>query len=224
MRLIASVIIALSLFTIAKTNQNEEAEEDEDKNKSFYIEDGKFKEYTPSSTFIEKHRDNVEEQRKKDLQDRKDRLAKVAKWEEQDRKAKLKREKELAKKQKQEEQSKEVASKEVKEVKVEQETSRGSKGRSLGTFEATFYCGCKICNGKWVGSPTASGVMPQAGRTIAVDPNVIPLGSTVLVNGKQYTAEDTGSAIKGNIIDIFVGSHSEALSKGRQRVSVRIVD
>lgn len=94
------------------------------------------------------------------------------------------------------------------------------KGKLIGTFEATHYCGCEICNGKWVGSPTASGKMPQVGRTIAVDTNVIPLGTTVLADGKEYVAEDTGSSVKGNIIDIFVGSHSEALKKGRKKVKV----
>lgn len=96
----------------------------------------------------------------------------------------------------------------------------GSRGSLIGTFEATAYCNCSICCGKYAGGKTASGTMPQVGHTIAVDPNVIPLGSTVEVNGVSYVAEDTGSAVKGNIIDIYHGSHSEALSFGRQSVEV----
>ena len=52
--------------------------------------------------------------------------------------------------------------------------------------------------------------MPKVGRTIAVDPDVIPLGSVVLIDGKEYIAEDTGGAIKGNIIDMFVGTEAES--------------
>ena len=43
--------------------------------------------------------------------------------------------------------------------------------------------------------------MPQEGRTIAVDPSVIPLGTEVMFNGEIYIAEDIGGAIKGNVIE-----------------------
>ncbi len=86
--------------------------------------------------------------------------------------------------------------------------------RSLGKFRLTAYCNCSKCCGKWSGGPTASGKMPQAGRTIATDPKVIPLGTKVIIDGKTYTAEDTGSAIKGKRIDIYYNSHSEALNHG----------
>ena len=80
-----------------------------------------------------------------------------------------------------------------------------------GTFTLTAYCNCQKCCGKWAGGPTASGLMPEAGRTIAVDPDVIPLGTRVYIDGLGYfTAEDTGSAINGNRIDVYMGSHSEA--------------
>lgn len=85
--------------------------------------------------------------------------------------------------------------------------------QSIGTFRISHYCPCYYCCGAW-GNATASGVMPTVGRTIAVDPRVIPLGSRVVINGNVYVAEDTGSAIKGNKIDIFVGSHSIALRNG----------
>jgi len=65
--------------------------------------------------------------------------------------------------------------------------------------------------------------MPQAGRTIAVDPKVIPLGSQVKINGNIYTAEDTGSAIKGKKIDIYYNSHSEALNWGRRSIEVYVL-
>jgi 3D (Asp-Asp-Asp) domain-containing protein len=61
---------------------------------------------------------------------------------------------------------------------------------------------------------TASGARAEAGKTIAVDPDVIPLGSTVIINDQEYVAQDTGGAIQGNRIDIYCGSHEEALQLG----------
>ena len=62
---------------------------------------------------------------------------------------------------------------------------------------------------------TFSGKKATEGRTIAVDPKVIPLGTTVYIEGIGYrTAEDTGSAIKGNRIDVFMNDVKEALKFG----------
>lgn len=81
----------------------------------------------------------------------------------------------------------------------------------LGTFTLTAYCNCRKCCGKWAGGSTASGAMPEAGRTIAVDKSVIPLGTQVYIEGFGYfTAEDTGSAIVGARIDVYMDSNEEA--------------
>lgn len=96
-------------------------------------------------------------------------------------------------------------------------------GTSLGQFKITAYCNCSKCCGKWAGGPTASGAMPKAGRTIAVDPKVIPLGSKVIIDGHTYIAEDTGGAIKGNKIDLYCSSHAEALSWGVKYKNVSII-
>lgn len=93
----------------------------------------------------------------------------------------------------------------------------GSQGELIGNFEITGYCPCRICCGKWSGGNTASGTKPTAGRTIAVDPNVIPLGTKVYFNNHTYIAEDTGGAIKGNRIDLFFNTHQEALMWGRKK-------
>lgn len=53
---------------------------------------------------------------------------------------------------------------------------------------------------------TSTGAIAEEGRTIAVDPTIIPYGSIVKINGNEYLAEDCGGAIKGNKIDIFVDS------------------
>lgn len=83
-----------------------------------------------------------------------------------------------------------------------------------GKFTITHYCGCRSCNGKWYGYPSASGIAMKQGRTIAVDPTVIPLGTKVVIDGVVYVAEDTGTDIKGNRIDIFIADHDEALDLG----------
>lgn len=99
--------------------------------------------------------------------------------------------------------------------------STSGQWKSLGTFKITHYCCEKyphICN---AGPPykTATGTTPHVGGC-AVDPNKIPLGSFIKINGVVYHAEDTGGAIKGNRIDIVVGTHSEALSRGSYKAQV----
>lgn len=75
------------------------------------------------------------------------------------------------------------------------------------------------------GNNTATGTVPGVHRTIAVDPSKIPLGSRVMIQVPSlpqysgiYVAEDTGGAVNGNIIDIFVGSQNEALMFGRRAI------
>ncbi len=85
--------------------------------------------------------------------------------------------------------------------------------------ELTAYCPCAKCCGKWAGGNTASGTVPTVGRTVGVDPAVIPLGATVYIDGHAYKAEDTG-AFEGNIIDIFMESHEDALQFGRREATV----
>lgn len=93
---------------------------------------------------------------------------------------------------------------------------------SLGTFKLTAYCTGSCCNGQWAGL-TSTGATPTPGRTIAVDPSVIPYGSKVVINGHTYIAEDCGGSIKGNRIDILFGSHSDALVFGVQNAEVFIM-
>ena len=72
---------------------------------------------------------------------------------------------------------------------------------------------------------TASGVPVQAGVSVAVDPTVIPLGSTVYVDYGDgivhtYIAHDTGGAVKGNHIDVAVETHAEATRLGMKNATV----
>ena len=61
------------------------------------------------------------------------------------------------------------------------------------------------------------------GRTIAVDPKVIPYGTQVIINGHVFTAEDCGGAIKGNRIDIYVNDHDRANALGVNHADVYLV-
>lgn len=93
----------------------------------------------------------------------------------------------------------------------------------LGEFKLTAYCTCPKCCGEWADGFTYTGTVATPGRTIAVDPRVIPLGSTVYINDLEYIAEDIGGAIKGNRIDVLFSSHREALEFGVQYANVSII-
>ena len=70
-------------------------------------------------------------------------------------------------------------------------------------------------------SATASGADPEIGVTIGVDPNVIPYGTIVLINGKEYIAQDTGN-YTGNHIDILCESEAVAERLGTYNTQVYI--
>jgi 3D (Asp-Asp-Asp) domain-containing protein len=62
----------------------------------------------------------------------------------------------------------------------------------------------------WTGARTATGTYPHWG-TVAVDPTVIPLGSTVYIQGLGvFHAEDTGGGVVGQHVDVYVDSVAEA--------------
>ena len=97
--------------------------------------------------------------------------------------------------------------------------SSGSTALSTLTMQSTAYTG---------GTLTATGTKPVYNpggiSTIAVDPNVIPLGSKVYVSGYGTAiAADTGGAIKGNIIDVYFNSEADCIAWGRRTVTVEIL-
>ena len=99
-------------------------------------------------------------------------------------------------------------------------------GEPLGEFKLTAYCPCMKCCGKTDGI-TSTGTLAAEGRTIAVDPRVIPYGSTVTIyyeDGKVHTypAEDCGGAIQENRIDVFFSSHDAARAFGVQSAMVYV--
>lgn len=110
--------------------------------------------------------------------------------------------------------------------------------KAVYDVKATAYCLCKKCCGKSTDDPnygeTSSGlrIIPGTGmKVIAVDPNLIPLGSKVYVEGlngaKDYgyaIAADQGSAIKNNKIDLYMETHQQALNWGKKSVRVYVVE
>ena len=112
---------------------------------------------------------------------------------------------------------------------IEQTTSKTQ------TFELTAYCPCEICCGEYANNRPideneksivygSTGERLTSGYSIAVDPNVIPYGSEVIIDGSVYKAQDCGGAIKGNRIDVYFDNHQEALNFGRQTKGVEIIE
>ena len=110
-------------------------------------------------------------------------------------------------------------------------TEPGVTYKNLGEFTLTAYCPCVECCGEWskyhpsrIGTDyiqkTITGTIPEEGRTIGVDPDVIPYGSVVVIDGHEYIAEDTGSLIEGNHIDVYFKNHEDAIKFGAQSENV----
>jgi 3D (Asp-Asp-Asp) domain-containing protein len=90
----------------------------------------------------------------------------------------------------------------------------------LGRFKLTAYARAK---GR-ARAITATGTSARAGRTVAVDPKVIPLGSRIFIEGLGVRiAEDVGSAVKGWHIDVFLPSYPAATKFGVQRRIVSVI-
>ncbi|PFZ66157.1 3D domain-containing protein, partial [Bacillus wiedmannii] len=121
----------------------------------------------------------------------------------------------------------EAKAREIAKAREESKNNIQSAKREL-TVVATAYTADPSENGTYGGRVlTAMGHDLTANpnmRIIAVDPKVIPLGSKVWVEGYgEAIAGDTGSAIKGNRIDVLMGSKSKAMNWGRQTVKVKIL-
>lgn len=87
-------------------------------------------------------------------------------------------------------------------------------------WTATAYC---------KGSTTASGLPVKRGM-VASDPSILPLGSVVYVSQTGddkfdglYVVEDTGPAVKGRLLDVYMWSCFEALDFGRREIAVRVL-
>lgn len=103
-----------------------------------------------------------------------------------------------------------------------------AKITEVKTFEITAYTNDYEDIGKRPGDAdygvTATGKRATAGRTVAADWNVLPPGTVVEIEGiGRRVVEDSGGAIKGNRLDLFLPSRSAVDRFGRQRLKVEII-
>lgn len=118
------------------------------------------------------------------------------------------------------------------------ESTKEKQFLPLGEFKLTAYCACEKCCYQWATCRpidnngeeivyTSIGAIAKEGRTVAVDPEVIPYGTILLINGHYYVAEDcSDNWVHGNHIDIYMGnradSHQNAINFGEQYAEVYI--
>lgn len=112
----------------------------------------------------------------------------------------------------------------AKPAAAEKTTAAPVESKKVMTMEATAYtASCEGCSGI-----TATGINLKDNpnqKVISVDPSVIPLGTKVHVEGYgEAIAGDTGGAIKGNKIDVFIPNKQDAIQFGRKTVKVTILD
>ncbi|RFU66373.1 LysM peptidoglycan-binding domain-containing protein [Peribacillus saganii] len=104
-----------------------------------------------------------------------------------------------------------------------EQPAQSSDSKEIIVKATAYTASCEGCSGV-----TATGINlkdnPDA-KVISVDPNVIPLGSKVYVEGYgNAVAGDTGGAIKGNKIDVFIPNQQDAINWGTKQVTVKVLD
>ncbi|MHA6261334.1 3D domain-containing protein [Sporosarcina sp. CAU 1771] len=101
--------------------------------------------------------------------------------------------------------------------------STASVGKEMTVTATAYTAYCKGCSGT-----TAYGIDLRSNpnqKVVAVDPRVIPLGTKVWVEGYgEAIAGDTGGAIKGNKIDVFIPSYESAMKWGRKQVRIKVLN
>lgn len=109
-----------------------------------------------------------------------------------------------------------------KQARAEQAAAYEMAGayRYVGECTVTAYCPCEECCGRWSDGMTATG-LPAGPGIVAVDPEVIPLGSTVIIDGQRYLAADTG--VTGRHVDICMANHAATVEAGVRSAEVWIV-
>ena len=100
--------------------------------------------------------------------------------------------------------------------------------RETAVFEVTAYTANDPgMDGRGI---TSTGVKAREWRTVAANPEVLPPGTIVYIphfagapNGGKFVVEDTGSAIRGRRLDVYMASRNEALEFGRRKLRVEIL-
>ena len=106
-------------------------------------------------------------------------------------------------------------------------TTEKTCGDSIGKVWVTAYCPCTICCGPNANGITASGKKATAKHTIAVDAYnpIVPMGTNVIIEGVEYTVEDTGDLNHyGNDFDIFYAKHEDCNQWGRKNVEAYLAE
>lgn len=109
-----------------------------------------------------------------------------------------------------------------KQARAEQAAAYEAAGvyRYVGECTITAYCPCEECCGKWADGLTATG-LPAGPGIVAVDKSVIPLGSTVVIDGQRYLAADTG--VTGKHVDICLAEHEATVEAGVRTAEVWVI-
>ena len=119
---------------------------------------------------------------------------------------------------------KEIGRKEIKRKTVRKPVAKIVNYGTMVEFNGALYSRKLVVQATAYtgGGTTATGTPARVGE-IAVDPRVIPLGSICYIEGfGQVRAEDTGGAVKGNIIDIYMATYGECVRWGRRTVTIYI--
>ena len=116
-----------------------------------------------------------------------------------------------------------VLNKTENSITVTVETPTGEKLANVenktlaGAFRATAYC---------LKGRTANGGGVRRG-IVAADPRVLPLGTRIFINAGSYSGSyivaDTGGAVRGKVLDVWVPTCAEAVKFGRKKVSVSVL-
>lgn len=110
----------------------------------------------------------------------------------------------------------------VPEVVAVGALTQASRGGYNFRFQRVFWAIATAYT--YTGRRTATGTVPQVG-TVAVDPEVVPLGSRLYIEGYGFgIAQDVGSSIKGERIDVFLDTEEATRRWGVRRVKVYVLE
>ena len=104
----------------------------------------------------------------------------------------------------------------------EQNATAEQYGDSIGEYTIDYYCSCETCRAK-ASKVKATGTPIVEGQTIAVDPDEIPYGTKVIIDGHVFTAEDYDTSGKEKHISIYVNEHETAQKLNEKKAEVHLV-
>ena len=104
----------------------------------------------------------------------------------------------------------------------EQNATAEQYGDSIGEYTIDYYCSCETCRAK-ASKVKATGTPVVEGQTIAVDPDEIPYGTKVIIDGHVFNAEDYDTSGKEKHISIYVNEHETAQKLNEKKAEVHLV-